>query len=101
MYEGGRIGYFSGDILKLKDDLQSLRPTVFTSVPRLLYRLFDLTNSKVCKSPLKKSLLKFALKEKCRQVDKCVFRSFLFTTLVYIRSLNLDIVRVKVKVLVQ
>ncbi|KAM7541672.1 hypothetical protein Aperf_G00000006882 [Anoplocephala perfoliata] len=74
MYEGGRIGYFSGNISKLKDDMQSLHPTVFTSVPRLLYRLFDLTKGKVRKSPLKKSLLKFALKEKCRKVDKQIYK---------------------------
>lgn len=69
MYVGARIGYFSGDILKMKEDMQALRPTIFTSVPRILYRLYDLTQEK-CKSPLKKALLNLALREKCKQVDK-------------------------------
>ena len=38
LWAGGRIGYFHGDILNLVDDLQALRPTAFTSVPRLYNR---------------------------------------------------------------
>lgn len=38
LWAGGRIGYFHGNILELVDDLKVLRPTVFTSVPRLYNR---------------------------------------------------------------
>ena len=38
---GARIGYYSGDHLKLLDDLQALRPTLFPSVPRLFNRIYD------------------------------------------------------------
>lgn len=38
---GGRIGYYSGDPLKILDDLQVLRPTIFPSVPRLFNRIYD------------------------------------------------------------
>ena len=38
LWAGGGIGYFHGDILSLVDDLKMLRPTVFTSVPRLYNR---------------------------------------------------------------
>ena len=38
---GGRIGYYSGDPLKILDDLQVLKPTVFPSVPRLFNRIYD------------------------------------------------------------
>ena len=38
LFSGSRIGYFHGDILNLVDDLQTLRPTGFTSVPRLYNR---------------------------------------------------------------
>lgn len=38
LWAGVRIGYFHGNILELVDDLQLLRPTVFTSVPRLYNR---------------------------------------------------------------
>ncbi|ETS84751.1 hypothetical protein PFICI_02776 [Pestalotiopsis fici W106-1] len=39
MYGGGSIGYFHGNPLELIDDLKLLRPTIFTSVPRLLNRM--------------------------------------------------------------
>ncbi len=32
---GGSIGYFAGDVFKLKDDMAALKPTFFASVPRL------------------------------------------------------------------
>ncbi|KAG9240450.1 hypothetical protein BJ878DRAFT_526086 [Calycina marina] len=35
---GAAIGYFHGDILGLVDDMKALRPTQFTSVPRLFNR---------------------------------------------------------------
>ena len=38
LWAGCAIGYFHGDILSLVDDLKLLRPTVFTSVPRLYNR---------------------------------------------------------------
>lgn len=39
---GVSIGYYSGDVLKLKADLASLKPTIFGSVPRLYNRFYDL-----------------------------------------------------------
>ena len=38
LWAGGQIGFFHGDILALIDDLKALRPTAFTSVPRLYNR---------------------------------------------------------------
>ena len=38
---GAKIGYFQGDIRWLSDDLNTLRPTVFPVVPRLLNRMHD------------------------------------------------------------
>ena len=40
-YHGARIGFFQGDVLKLKEDLAELRPTIFPSVPRLWMRMYD------------------------------------------------------------
>jgi len=39
--EGSAVGFFQGSVLKLFDDIQALRPTVFVSVPRLWNRLYD------------------------------------------------------------
>ncbi|CAK9075045.1 Long chain acyl-CoA synthetase 6 [Durusdinium trenchii] len=41
LFGGGRIGFYQGDTLKIVDDLQALRPTIFPSVPRLLTRVHD------------------------------------------------------------
>ena len=35
LQEGGRIGFYQGSTLTILDDMKTLRPTVFTSVPRL------------------------------------------------------------------
>ncbi|KAI9504621.1 medium-chain fatty acid-CoA ligase faa2 [Coemansia spiralis] len=41
MSSGGKIGVYSGNILNVVDDLQTLRPNIFNSVPRLLNRIYD------------------------------------------------------------
>lgn len=33
MWNGASIGVYGGDVLKIKDDLAILRPTIFASVP--------------------------------------------------------------------
>lgn len=38
---GSAIGFYSGDVLRLLDDIAVLRPTVFCSVPRLWNRIYD------------------------------------------------------------
>lgn len=38
---GAGIGFFGGEILKIIDDLQVLKPTLFVSVPRLLNKVYD------------------------------------------------------------
>ncbi|EKM82807.1 hypothetical protein AGABI1DRAFT_82536 [Agaricus bisporus var. burnettii JB137-S8] len=38
---GGRIGYFSGDPLRLLEDAQILKPNLFPSVPRVLNRIYQ------------------------------------------------------------
>jgi len=47
LVKGVRIGYYSGDVNKLTDDCQVLKPTLFPSVPRLFNKIFDKINSKL------------------------------------------------------
>lgn len=54
---GVKIGYYSGDPLKLMDDLQALKPTFFPSVPRLFNRIYDVINQKIRDSPGYKQML--------------------------------------------
>jgi len=44
LVNGVRIGYYAGDVNKLTDDCQVLKPTLFPSVPRLFNRIFDKIN---------------------------------------------------------
>ena len=44
---GGRIGFYRGDIKLLIEDIQALRPTLFVSVPRLLNGIYDKVRSRV------------------------------------------------------
>jgi len=37
---GMRCGFFAGNVLKLTEDMQVLKPTFFPSVPRLYNRIF-------------------------------------------------------------
>lgn len=38
---GGAVGFYQGDTLKLVEDIQTLRPTIFPSVPRLFNKFYD------------------------------------------------------------
>lgn len=48
---GGRLGYFSGDVTKIVEDVQILQPTVFPSVPRLLNRVYASIVQKTVEAP--------------------------------------------------
>lgn len=70
LYVGARVGFYSGNIMNLRQDMQALKPTIFTAVPRLLYRIYDATFAAVAGSKVKKGLLNWALTRKCKDVDK-------------------------------
>ncbi|GIX87461.1 long-chain-fatty-acid--CoA ligase 5, partial [Caerostris darwini] len=38
---GASIGFFSGDVAKLVEDMKILQPTIFPAVPRILNKLYD------------------------------------------------------------
>jgi long-chain acyl-CoA synthetase len=82
---GGRIGYYQGDITKIKDDLAVLRPTYFASVPRLLNRFYDLMLAGVKQQHgLKKSLIDWAISSKTSRLDESGnFNHWLYDKLVF------------------
>lgn len=41
LLRAGKVGFYSGDILKLMDDIRELKPTSFSTVPRVLNRIYD------------------------------------------------------------
>ncbi|KAK3772609.1 hypothetical protein RRG08_027342 [Elysia crispata] len=74
LMKGVRIGYFSGDVKLLMDDLATLKPTVFPSVPRLLNRIYDSVLADVKPSYIKSTLLSWALASKKKEVERHIFR---------------------------
>ncbi|XP_069467891.1 long-chain-fatty-acid--CoA ligase 5 [Ambystoma mexicanum] len=71
---GGRVGFFQGDIRLLTDDMKTLRPTVFPTVPRLLNRIYDKIQSGA-NTPFRKRLLNFAVARKCAEVKQGIIRN--------------------------
>ncbi|WOL16180.1 long chain acyl-CoA synthetase 6, peroxisomal-like isoform X1 [Canna indica] len=58
---GVAIGFYQGDNLKLMDDMAALRPTLFSSVPRLYNRIYDgITNAVKTSGGLKERLFNAA-----------------------------------------
>ena len=49
LYKAVKIGLYSGDVQKLKYDLEDLKPTAFASVPRLYNRFYDIIQSEIKK----------------------------------------------------
>ncbi|KAF8358188.1 hypothetical protein PRIPAC_93183 [Pristionchus pacificus] len=71
MHFGGSIGYFRGNILKLGEDMQALRPTLFPVVPRLLNRMYDGVMAKVnAASIVARALFKLACWMKLADFNK-------------------------------
>ncbi|KAI6176239.1 Arachidonate--CoA ligase [Aphelenchoides bicaudatus] len=73
--EGGRVGFFSGNIKTLADDIKTLQPTVLPVVPRVLNRMYDKVMHEVNKSKLKKALFEAGLKYKMAQLKNCIIRN--------------------------
>ncbi|XP_040030505.1 long-chain-fatty-acid--CoA ligase 1 isoform X2 [Gasterosteus aculeatus] len=70
---GASIGFFQGDIRLLSDDLNTLKPTVFPVVPRLLNRMYDKIFGQA-NSSLKRWLLGFAYRRKEAEIRRGIVR---------------------------
>ncbi|ORM41123.1 putative kong chain acyl-CoA synthetase [Babesia sp. Xinjiang] len=88
LFIGGKIGLYSGDVRNILDDLETLKPTVFVSVPRLFFRIHDKVFSNVARKPwIIRWLFNTALNAKMNRIrntgnckhplwDKIVFKRF-------------------------
>nr|XP_020743884.1 long-chain-fatty-acid--CoA ligase 5 [Odocoileus virginianus texanus] len=70
---GAKVGFFQGDIRLLPDDMKTLKPTLFPTVPRLLNKVYDKVQNEA-KTPLKKFLLNLAVASKFSEVKKGIIR---------------------------
>jgi long-chain acyl-CoA synthetase len=48
--EGAAIGFYHGSVARILEDVQTLHPTVFVAVPRLMNRIFDQLKHQVASS---------------------------------------------------
>lgn len=70
---GARVGFFQGNIRLLADDMNTLKPTLFPTVPRVLNRIYDKVQNEA-KTPLKKFLLNLAVASKFKELQKGIIR---------------------------
>lgn len=65
---GGRIGFGTGDPLRLLEDLQSLKPNYIPSVPRVLNRIYQSGMAAGAAPGLKGALFNRALQTKLQRL---------------------------------
>jgi len=69
--EGASVGFYQGSTLKVMEDLQALRPTLFPSVPRLFNRIYDKLYAGIhSRKGLKGTLARKAYKTKIENLRK-------------------------------
>ncbi|CAA2958871.1 long chain acyl- synthetase 6, peroxisomal-like [Olea europaea subsp. europaea] len=84
VYYGVAIGFYQGDSMKLMDDLAALRPTIFSSVPRLYNRIYaGITNAVKTSGVLKDRLFNAAYNSKKQAVMSGRKPSPMWDTLVF------------------
>ena len=83
--QGVKIGVFNGEVLKLKEDLAILQPTVFISVPRLFNKFYDSIMSTVRQTKgIKKLLVDRAVSTKLSNLQtSCKYSHMLYDLLVF------------------
>ncbi|XP_066994601.2 long-chain-fatty-acid--CoA ligase 1 isoform X5 [Anabrus simplex] len=72
---GGSVGFFSGEIKRLTDDMKALRPTVMPAVPRLLNRIYDKVMAEVNGSFIKRVLFNMAMSAKEGEIKRGIIRN--------------------------
>lgn len=56
-YYGARIGFNSGDVIRLAEDAQTLKPTIFLGVPRVYNKMYDAIKANTIEAPGIKGVL--------------------------------------------
>ncbi|XP_043281122.1 long-chain-fatty-acid--CoA ligase 1 isoform X2 [Venturia canescens] len=72
---GGSVGFYSGDIKTLADDMKALKPTVMPAVPRLLNRIYDKVHAELQSSFLKRMLFNMGMRSKEAEIKKSIVRT--------------------------
>ncbi|GLE02609.1 hypothetical protein PINS_up011450 [Pythium insidiosum] len=82
--QGGAIGFFQGEVIKLLDDIAALRPTIFPSVPRVLNRIHDRITQGVSKAgAIKRWLFNWAYETKKARLAQGYVQHDLWDALIF------------------
>lgn len=73
-YSGAAVGFYSGNIRDLTQDLKALRPTIMPAVPRLLNRVYDKFQSDLASSTLRRLMFSMAIKSKEAELKRQILR---------------------------
>lgn len=69
LYARGRYGMFGGDVAKLGEDLQILKPNILISVPRLYNRFYATIQAQIKNVPVsERNLIEQAIQEKLKHL---------------------------------
>ncbi|AFZ80500.1 long-chain fatty acid CoA ligase, putative [Theileria equi strain WA] len=84
-YYGGKVGLYSGDVKKVLDDIQTLKPTLFISVPRLFQRIHDKIISGISEKPFPIRFLFYrGLNYKIRKIRRSgVYTSYIYDKIIF------------------
>ncbi|XP_038980591.1 long chain acyl-CoA synthetase 6, peroxisomal-like [Phoenix dactylifera] len=81
---GVAVGFYQGDNLKLMDDLAALRPTIFSSVPRLYNRIYaGIINAVKTSGGLRERLFNAAYNSKMQAIANGKYPSPMWDRLVF------------------
>lgn len=73
-YTGGAVGFSSGNIRDLTNDLKALQPTIMPAVPRLLNRVYDKFQQEITSSKIKRIFYNMAMKSKETSLYRHILR---------------------------
>ncbi|KAA3681066.1 long-chain acyl-CoA synthetase, partial [Paragonimus westermani] len=74
LYIGGRIGFLTSDVTGLLNDLRDFQPYYFSTVPRVLIRVYNQVMQRVSSSKLLIYLLRWAIRQKLQEQGRGIFR---------------------------
>uniref|UniRef100_A0A1I7TU95 long-chain-fatty-acid--CoA ligase n=1 Tax=Caenorhabditis tropicalis TaxID=1561998 RepID=A0A1I7TU95_9PELO len=75
IYFGGRIGIYDGNISTLIQQIQNVRPSIVSLVPRLLNKLYEAVHDGIAKRGIvARNLFEFAKKTKARELEKGILQ---------------------------
>ena len=65
-----QYGFFQGDVMKLREDLAVLKPTVMASVPRLYNRFYDVMQQKINETTgMKRKIIDWGIQKKLHNLQ--------------------------------